>query len=87
MFFFSDLPVVGMPKTIFILLFFFINCLLVGCQSGANHKITLKDGREFICKGEPQFVGKTGYYRYRTFQGRDAMLRADEVLMIEDMGI
>ncbi len=40
-----------------------------------------------MCKGEPQFVGKTGYYRYRTFQDRDAMLRADEVLMIEDMGI
>ena len=60
---------------------------LVCCQSGGNHKITLKDGREFMCKGEPQFVGKTGYYRYRTFQDRDAMLRADEVLMIEDMGI
>ncbi|GEP44776.1 YgdI/YgdR family lipoprotein [Brevifollis gellanilyticus] len=60
--------------------------LFSSCQSGSNHKITLKDGREFLCKGEPQFVGKTGYYRYRTFQDRDAMLRADEVLMIEDMG-
>jgi hypothetical protein len=71
----------------FILFFVSISCLLTGCQSGANHKITLKDGREFLCKGEPHFVGKTGYYRYRTFQNRDAMLRADEVLMIEDMGI
>jgi len=60
--------------------------LLSSCQSGSNHKITLKDGREFLCKGEPQYVGKTGYYRYRTFQDRDAMLRADEVLMIEDTG-
>ncbi len=67
-------------------LLFIILGLLSSCQSGSNHKITLKDGREFLCKGEPQFVGKTGYYRYRTFQDRDAMLRADEVLMIEDMG-
>jgi len=59
----------------------------VACQSAAgNHKISLKDGREFMCKGSPKFVGKTGYYRYKTFQGRDAMLRADEVLMIEDLG-
>ena len=75
-----------MPKP-HILTLVIISCLMISCQSGANHKITLKDGREFMCKGEPQFVGKTGYYRYRTFQNRDAMLRADEVLMIEDMGI
>ena len=68
------------------LLFILIPGFLACCQSGGNHKITLKDGREFMCKGEPQFVGKTGYYRYRTFQDRDAMLRADEVLMIEDLG-
>jgi len=64
----------------------FIASLLSSCQTSGNHKITLKDGREFLCKGSPKFIGKTGYYRYKTFQDRDAMLRADEVLMIEDLG-
>jgi hypothetical protein len=64
-------------------------CLLVllsGCQSGSRvgYKITLKDGREFLSNGRPEFQRKTGYYRYKTFQDRDALLRADEVLMIEE---
>jgi hypothetical protein len=60
---------------------------LSNCQaSQRNYKITLKDGRQFQCRGEPRFIRKTGYYRYHTYQNREAMLRADEVLMIEDMG-
>lgn len=59
---------------------------LVSCQSMGSYKITLKDGRQYLCKGRPEFQGKTGYYRYRTFQDRDALLRADEVLMIEEQG-
>jgi len=58
--------------------------LLIGCESTGSYKITLKDGRQYMCKGRPQFQGKTGYYRYRTFQDRDSLLRADEVLMIEE---
>jgi hypothetical protein len=65
-------------------IFFILVCLISSCQSTGSYKITLKDGREYLCKGSPDFVGKTGYYRYRTFQDRDAMLRADEVLMIEE---
>jgi hypothetical protein len=62
---------------------------LAGCQSapgGPGYKITLKDGREYLSNGRPQFQRKTGYYRYRNFQDRDALLRADEVLMIEEQG-
>ncbi len=70
-----------MPR---LLCFLTLLCLLSSCQSTGSYKITLKDGREYLCKGSPDFVGKTGYYRYRTFQDRDAMLRADEVLMIEE---
>ncbi len=58
--------------------------LLAGCQSIGSYKITLKDGRQYLCKGRPEFQRKTGYYRYRTFQDRDSLLRADEVLMIEE---
>lgn len=64
--------------------------LLASCSSSSgpagNYKITLKDGREYLSSNRPQYQGKTGYYRYRTFQKRDALLRADEVLMIEEQG-
>jgi hypothetical protein len=63
--------------------------LLTGCQAPAargSYKITLKDGREYLSSGRPEYQRKTGYYRYKTFQNRDALLRADEVLMIEEQG-
>ncbi|HCN27645.1 MAG TPA: hypothetical protein DIT64_02440 [Verrucomicrobiales bacterium] len=59
---------------------------LCSCQAGPTYKITLKDGREYLCQGVPQFQKKTGYYRYRTLQDRDAMLRADEIFAIEEQG-
>jgi Bacterial protein of unknown function (DUF903) len=59
---------------------------LCQCQgSGPNYKITLKDGREYLCKGCPELMRKTGYYRYQTHQDRKALLRADEVLMVEEL--
>ena len=60
--------------------------LLAACQAGPTYKITLKDGREFLCLGAPSYQKKTGYYRYRTLKDRDAMLRADEVLAIQEQG-
>lgn len=80
----------SLQRSLIIMLISRLHCLLLllcslsSCQSTGSYKITLKDGREYLCKGSPDFVGKTGYYRYRTFQNRDAMLRADEVLMIEE---
>ena len=63
-----------------------LSLLLAACQAPATYKITLKDGRQYLCQGPPQFQKKTGYYRYRTLQDRDAMLRADEILAIEEQG-
>lgn len=60
---------------------------LVSCGSSESYKITLKDGRQYLCKGAPEFQAKTGYYRYKTFQDRLSLLRADEVLMIEEQDI
>lgn len=54
--------------------------------STSPHKIKLKDGREVLCNGEPQFQEKTGYYRYRTPDKRDAVIRADEVAGISGSG-
>lgn len=47
--------------------------------SAAPHTIKLKDGREVNCAGVPQYQEKTGYYRYRTPDKRDAVIRADDV--------
>lgn len=58
------------------------SCLLVSCGS-SHYRITLKDGRTFTSEGEPKLVRKTGYYQYQNLEGRDALIRADEVLMIE----
>ena len=60
--------------------------LLAACQAPSTYNITLKDGREYLCLGAPSNQKKTGYYRYRTLKDRDAMLRADEVLAIQEQG-
>ena len=54
--------------------------------STAPHKIKLKNGHEVLCDGEPQFQEKTGYYRYRTPDKRDGVIRADEVAGIIGTG-
>ncbi len=54
--------------------------------STTPHKIKLKDGREVLCNGEPQYQEKTGYYRYRTPDKRDGVIRADEVAGITGTG-
>ncbi len=59
-----------------------IAVLLTSCGS-QSWKITLKDGRTFTALGEPELQRKTGYYRFQSEQGKDAMLQANEVLMIE----
>lgn len=56
--------------------------LLASCGSPA-YQITLKDGRHLTAKGKPELQRKTGYYQYQNPQGRDALVRADEVLLIE----
>jgi hypothetical protein len=60
-----------------------LTLLIASCGSSATWRISTRDGRQFLCEGEPQFQTKTGYYRYRNFQGRDALIRADEVVQIE----
>jgi hypothetical protein len=58
--------------------------LLCSCAGSQHYRITLKDGREFQAASKPEYQTKTGYYKYETFQGRDALIRSDEVLLIEE---
>ncbi len=55
---------------------------LPACGS-PTYRISLKDGREFLSSGKPEYQEKTGYYQYENLHGRDALVRADEVLLIE----
>ncbi len=57
--------------------------LLAACGTSSPWKIQLKDGHEYLAKSKPEYQPKTGYYRYRNLQGKDALLRADEVLLVE----
>ncbi len=56
--------------------------LLAGCSSD-KWRIQLKDGREYAATSQPEYQLKTGYYRYRNASGKDALLRAEEVLQVE----
>jgi hypothetical protein len=77
--------VMNVPRTLLLLL---PSIVLTSCSmpdmfaSTTPHKIKLKDGREVPCKGAPQYQEKTGYYRYRTPDKRDAVIRADDVVTI-----
>ncbi|MFM2143433.1 MAG: hypothetical protein RLZZ476_1977 [Verrucomicrobiota bacterium] len=46
------------------------------------HLIRKKDGTEIVCKGAPVLQEKTGYYRYKTPDNRDAVIHPDQVVSI-----
>lgn len=56
---------------------------LASCSSQL-YRINLKDGRAFLSEGKPRYQQKTGYYQYTTPHGREALIRADEVLLVEE---
>jgi hypothetical protein len=58
--------------------------LLTSCGS-TSYKVTLKDGREFMTSSQPVYSAKTGYYRFKAPNGKDALIRADEILMMNEL--
>jgi Bacterial protein of unknown function (DUF903) len=61
-----------------------ISLLLNACSSH-SWLIQLRDGRQYRAISRPELSTKTGYYRYQNEHGRDALLRADEVLLVEQI--
>ena len=57
---------------------------LASC-SNPHYKITLRDGREFMTASKPEFSAKTGYYKFRGLNDKDALIRADEILMMNEL--
>jgi hypothetical protein len=58
--------------------------VLASCGS-THYKVTLKDGRELNTASKPEYSAKTGYYRYKALNGKDELVRADEVLMMSEL--
>ena len=58
--------------------------LLSACSS-THYKITLRDGRDFTTASKPEYSAKTGYYKYRDLHGKNALVRADEVLFVNEL--
>lgn len=59
-------------------------CAIPDLQSTpGTYCIKTRDGREVLCDGKPLLQESTGYYRYRTRENRDAVIRKDDVASIQ----
>ena len=61
-----------------------LTSLVLSACSSPHYKIVMRDNRELLAANRPEYVSKTGYYRYRAINGKDALVRADEVLMLQE---
>ncbi len=52
--------------------------------SHTHYVISLRSGDTITTASKPEFIEKTGYYRYRAVNGKDALVRADEVLHLQE---
>ena len=59
--------------------------LCMASCSSHHYKITLRDGREFLASNRPEYSAKTGYYRFHNLSNKDALIRADEVLLVTEL--
>jgi hypothetical protein len=67
------------------LLFTIVCALSLAACSTHSYKITLRDGREFMTASKPEFSAKTGYYKFRGLNEKDSLIRADEILMMNEL--
>jgi hypothetical protein len=56
--------------------------LLAGCAS--QHVLVLKDGRTIETAGNPKFDEKTGFYKYKTLDGKGSKVNKDEIVEIKE---
>ncbi len=73
-----------MRSSLGLLTFSLLTVFLCQCGGGPSYKITLRDGREIQTLDKPEFKRKTGYYQYRSTEKKDGLVRADEVMLIEE---
>ena len=61
-----------------------LSVVLLGACSQSHYVISLRNGDSIITASRPEFIEKTGYYRYRAINGKDALVRADEVVHLQE---
>ncbi len=50
------------------------------------YSIKMKDGQEFISKGEPEFDKKSGAYEFENIEGKKIRVNREEVEVIKEKG-
>lgn len=55
-----------------------------GCST-THYKISLRDGTEFMAASRPEYNAKTGYYKFRALNDKDALIRSDEIVMMQEL--
>jgi len=58
------------------------SCLFVGCAS--PHVMVMKDGTTIETEDSPKFDKKTGFYEFKTTDGKTVKANKDEVLSIQE---
>ena len=58
------------------------SCLFVACAS--PHVMVMKDGTTIETEGSPKFDGKTGFYEFKTTEGKTVRANKDEVVTIKE---
>ncbi len=60
-----------------------LSCLLVACGS-KMYQITTKSGDIYMTKGEPDYDIKSKTYKFENKEGREVILRQDDIKVIQE---
>ncbi len=61
-----------------------LSAALGSCASSTTHTIVMRDGNRIQAQGRPELLQNTGYYRYHTTTNRDGLVRAADVVRVEN---
>ena len=72
-----------MKKGAVVCILLFTLMALVACST--PYRMTLKDGSVVEMTDEPEFDKDTGFYEYRSLDGKDVRINKDQVVEIKEM--
>ncbi len=72
-------------KSIGILLLIAILATSMSCCSPL-YSVKMKDGQEFLSRGEPEFDKKSGAYEFETPEGKKVRVNRENVELIKEKG-
>ena len=63
---------------------FFVACLALLVSGCAHYVVTLKGGKTYETRKEPELDTKTGFYRIETRNGDKLQINKDEIVTIKE---